>query len=214
MNRPIVILGYGGHARVVLDVLQATGREVAGILAPDLPAGTLWEGIPVLGDDDWTRRPDAMQYDYTLGVGMLPHRSQLRQRLFSLLRDRRLSMPPLVHPSAIVASEVVLGEGTQLMAGVIVQPGTVIDENVLLNTRVTVDHHCRIGAHVHVAPGAILCGEVNLADRVFIGAGAILIQGVAVGAGAQVAAGATVVKNIAAGIRFIPGRLPIRIEEA
>ena len=214
MNKPVVILGYGGHARVVLDVLRATGRAVAGILAPDLPVGAQWEGIPVLGDDDWTLRPEATQYSYTLGVGMLPHRSQLRQRLFSLLQDRRLGMPALVHPSAIVAPDVVLGEGTQLMAGVIVQPGTVIGENVLLNTRVTVDHHSRIGAHVHVAPGAILCGEVQLADRVFIGAGAILIQGVAVGTGAQVAAGATVVKNIAAGIRFIPGRLPIRIEEA
>jgi bifunctional N-acetylglucosamine-1-phosphate-uridyltransferase/glucosamine-1-phosphate-acetyltransferase GlmU-like protein len=173
MNKPVVILGYGGHARVVLDVLQATGRAVAGILAPDMPVGTQWEGIPVLGDDDWTLRQEAMRKH--------------------------------THPQ---------GEGTQLMAGVIVQPGTVIGENVLLNTRVTVDHHCRIGAHVHVAPGAILCGEVQLAERVFIGAGAILIQGVAVGASAQVAAGATVVRNIAAGTRYIPGRLPIRIEEA
>ncbi|ANJ67135.1 hypothetical protein A9404_06815 [Halothiobacillus diazotrophicus] len=213
-NRPVVLLGYGGHARVVLDTLRALGAEVAGILAPDLPVGDRWEGIPVLGDDDWTRRPEAIQYHYSLGVGMLPQRPHLRQRLFSLLRERQLRMPPLVHPSAVLAPDVVLGEGTQVMAGVIVQPGSVIGENVLLNTRATVDHHCRIDAHVHVGPGAILCGEVQLGERVFVGAGATLIQGIDIGAGAQVAAGATVVRNIAAGIRHIPGHLPIRIEEA
>lgn len=214
MNRPVVILGYGGHARVVLDTLRAAGAAVAGILAPDLPVGDRWEGIPVLGDDDWTLRPEAAQYVYSLGVGMLPQRPHLRQRLFALLRDRQLRMPPLVHPSAIVAPDVVLGEGTQLMAGVIVQPGSIIGENVLLNTRVAVDHHCRIDAHAHVGPGAVLCGEVQLGERVFVGAGATLIQGIEVGVGAQVAAGATVVRNIAAGIRHIPGHLPIRIEEA
>lgn len=214
MNKPVVILGHGGHALVVLDVLRLMGRKVAGILAPDLPIGTLWQGVPVLGDDDWIARPEAARYAFTLGVGMLPHRPQLRQQLFARLRDQHRDMPVLIHPSAIVAQGVVPGAGAQIMAGVVVQPGVVIGENVLLNTRATVDHHCRIDAHVHVASGAILCGEVRLEAGVFVGAGATVIQGVHIGASAQVAAGATVVKPIAAGIRYIPGHLPIRIEEA
>lgn len=210
MNKPVVILGHGGHARVVLDVLHCMGREVAGILTPDLPPGSDWQGVPVLGDDDWLHGPQAADHVYAVGIGMLPHRPDLRARLYSRLCALGLAVPALVHPSAILARDVQVGEGAQIMAGVIIQPGTLLGEDVLLNTGARIDHHCRLGNHTHVAPGAVLCGEVRVGEGAFIGAGATVIQGVSIGDRAQVAAGATVVRNIEAGIRYIPGRPPSR----
>ncbi|HQT42459.1 MAG TPA: acetyltransferase [Halothiobacillus sp.] len=213
MAKPVVILGHGGHARVVLDVLRLLGREIAGVLTPDLPPGARWFEIPVLGDDSWLGCAEADGYAYVLGIGALPHRPGVRTRLFCQLHARGFDLPALVHPSAVVAADVPMGQGVQIMAGAVVQPGCEIGDDALLNTRVSVDHHCRIGAHAHLAPGALLCGEVRVGEGAFIGAGAVIIQGLSVGPGAQVAAGATVIRHIAAGIRHIPGHPPIAIEQ-
>lgn len=208
MNKPFILLGHGGHARVVLDVLQCLGCEIAGVLTPDLAPGGHWHGLPVLGDDAWLEGRQAKDYAYAIGIGMVPHRPDLRARLYARLRALELDVPPLIHPSAILARNVQVGEGAQIMAGVIVQPGAILGENVLLNTGARIDHDCRLDGHCHIAPGALLCGEVKVGEGAFIGAGATLIQGVTIGQGAQVAAGATVVRDIEAGIRHIPGRPP------
>ncbi|MEW6764746.1 MAG: acetyltransferase [Pseudomonadota bacterium] len=214
MTKPVVILGHGGHAEVLLDVLRLTGCEVAGILTPDLPAGSLWQGLEVLGGDDWLDCTEAGDHAFALGLGMLPHREKRRRGLFSMLLARGLELPAVIHPSAILARDVLVGRGVQIMAGVVVQPGVRIGDDALLNTRSSVDHHCHLGAHAHVAPGAVLCGDVHLGEGAFIGAGATVIQGISIGARAQVAAGATVVRDIEAGVRIIPGRAPIKFEEA
>lgn len=198
---------------MVLNVLQLMGRDVAGILTPDLAPGTDWHGVPVLGDDTWLHGPQAAGYAYAIGIGLLPHRPSLRIRIYECLRDLGLDVPPLIHPSAILARNVQFGEGAQIMAGVIVQPGVAIGENVLLNTRACVDHDCQLGKHCHIAPGAVLCGDVRVGEGVFIGAGATVIPGVHIGDYAQVAAGATVIRAIEAGIRFIPGHPNKQVEE-
>jgi len=208
MNKAFIILGQGGHARVLLDVLYCLGHRVAGLLTPDQPAGAAWEGVPVLGDDRWLDSAEAGKYVYAVGVGLMPNRQALRAGLYHKLRARGLDVPSLVHPSAVLAQDVRLGSGAQVMAGVIIQPGTVIAENALLNTGAQVDHHCRIGRHAHVAPGAVLCGGVRLGDDVFVGAGATLIQNISIGDGAVVAAGSTVLQDIEPGSRFIPRSSP------
>jgi UDP-perosamine 4-acetyltransferase len=213
MSKPVVMLGHGGHARVVLDVLQLTGRQVAGILTPDLEAGCIWQGVSVLGGDDWLDSAAASHHAYALGVGLVPGRVGWRPCLFRGLRERGLEMPALIHPGAIVAQDVLVREGVQIMAGAIVQPGARLGADVLVNTGARIDHDCAIGAHAHIGPGAILCGEVSVGEGVFVGAGATLIPGVRIGAGAQVAAGAVVVRDIPPGMRHIPGRPQRLIEE-
>lgn len=213
MSKPFVILGQGGHAEVVLDLLQCLQHSIAGVVAPEREVGADWHGVPVLGDDEWLHSSFAREHAFALGMGMLPGRTDLRARLFRKLADLGLEMPPLIHPSAILAQNVQVGAGCQIMAGVIVQTGVKLGQNVLLNTGSRIDHHCQIAEHVHIAPGALLCGEVHVDSGVFVGAGATVIQGRVIGEAAQIAAGACVVRDVPARTRFIPGRPYISIEK-
>lgn len=196
--RTFVILGAGGHARVLLALMRAAGYEVQGVCDPRLVAdGTSsWEGLDVLGDDAVLAKCfDPDQIVLALGVGQLSA-GTLRSRIYDQWRNRGYEFPALVHPTAWLASDVVLAEGVQVMAGSIIQPGCVIGENSIINTRASVDHDCNIAANVHVAPGATLCGSVSVASGAFIGAGAVIIQGLHIGEQAIVGAGATLVRDL------------------
>lgn len=205
MSEPFVILGGGGHARVVLDVLRCLKHAVAGVVVPDAVPGTMWHGVPVLGADPWLETPPARAHRFAVGIGHVPGRSTLRQAVYARLVALGLRVPPLVHPAAVVAASATLGAGGQIMAGAVVQPGADIGENALINTGARVDHDCRVGRGAHVAPGAILCGDVRVGDGAFIGAGAVLLPGVSVGDSAEVAAGAVVRHDVPARRRYIPG---------
>ncbi len=209
MSSAVVLLGHGGHAAVMHSLILACGRQVAGILTPDLPAGSRWQGVPVLGGDAWLDGAEASAYEFALGVGRMPGQARLRRRLFAALHARGLALPSWVHPSAVVDPGVRLDAGVQIMAGAIVQAGARLAADVLVNTGAQIDHHCHLGAHSHVAPGAVLCGEVVLGEGAFVGAGAVIIQGMTVGAGAEIAAGATVYQPVPAAVRWIPGREPL-----
>lgn len=208
MSKPVILLGHGGHASVMRALIAALGRRVVGVLTPALPVGSAWQGIPVLGGDDWLDRPEAAAHEFALGLGRMPNQPQRRAGLFAAVQARGLSLPVWVHPSAVVDPSARLADGVQIMAGAIVQAEAVLAADVLINTGAQVDHHAHIGAHSHVAPGAVLCGEVVLGAAVFVGAGAVLIQGISVGAGAEIAAGATVHRPVPAAVRWIPGRAP------
>lgn len=195
--RPLVLLGAGGHARVLMALACAADHPVLGVCDPRLAADAVsrWEGLDVLGDDGALARLPPDRVALALGIGQLAT-GNLRERLYSAWRARGYDFPVLVHPTAWIAPGVVLGDGVQVMAGVIIQPGCVIGENSIVNTRASVDHDCRIGCGVHVAPGATLCGTVTVEDSAFIGAGATVIQGLRIGARAVVGAGVTLVQDL------------------
>ena len=108
--------------------------------------------------------------------------------------------PYLVHPSATFASSALLGMGTVVMAGAIVQARACIGEHCIVNTAAVVEHDCVLGDFVHIAPGAILCGGVHVGKGSFIGAGATVIQSIKIGSNVTVGAGATVVNDIPDGV--------------
>lgn len=199
-GRPLILLGAGGHARVLHALAVAAGYPVIGLCDPDLATrGVIhWFGIPVLGGDGVLADIDPVGTGLINGVGQLVG-SQGRQRIYTEMRTAGFCFPPLIHPTAWVAPDVTLSDGVQVMAGSIVQPGCTIGDNTILNTRSSIDHDCALGAHVHIAPGATLCGGVRVDDGAFIAAGAVLIQGVHVGAGAVVGAGTALTRDIAAG---------------
>lgn len=197
---PLVLLGAGGHARVLLALVRAVGRPLLGVCDPGLLAEGLdqWEGLTVLGNDNALDRYGPDEVNLLLGVGQLT-RSSSRARLYGVWSGRGYSFLPLVHPVAWVSPDVELPDGAQIMAGAVVQPGCVLGRNTIINTRASIDHDCRIGTNVHVAPGAVLCGAVEVGDGAFIGAGAVLIQGLRVGPGAIIGAGVTLVRDLAPG---------------
>jgi len=200
MKLPLILIGAGGHARVLLDALLGAGRTVHGLTdAEPAKAGQVVQGVPVLGDDAEVSAfaPEAVRL--VNGIGSVRVSVQ-RRRIFEDFRKHGYHFERVVHASAIVASDVILAEGAQIMAGVVLQTGSRIGENAIINTRAAVDHDCEIGSHVHVSSGAILCGNVSVGESSHIGAGATVIQGVQVGRNCLVAAGAVVIRDVPDGV--------------
>lgn len=190
-----LLLAAGGHGRVVLNTLLAQGLAVHGILDPGLVVGQTIFGVPVLGPDAWLDKQDPDIFVLANGAGATPA-STLRRRLYEEWTTRGLGFVALCHPSASVAREVVLKDGSQIMAGVVIQPHSQIGVNAVINTQASIDHDCEIGSHAFIAPGAVLCGGVRVGVGAFVGAGAVLIPGVCVGDEAVVGAGATVTRDV------------------
>jgi UDP-perosamine 4-acetyltransferase len=201
-NRPIGVLGGGGHARVVIEALRRCGATVAGVIDPEpAVAAALPKHIAYLGKA--LEMLDPAQYDVAIGVGSVDvGDANPRPRLFDEAKRAGFVVRGVLHPSAIVPEGLVLGEGTQVMAGAVLQPGVRIGVNCIINTSASLDHDCRLGDHIHVAPGAVLSGGVSIGDGCHIGTGAIIIQGIVIGAEAMIPAGAVVTRNVPPGVRL------------
>jgi UDP-perosamine 4-acetyltransferase len=199
MSLPVLIIGAGGHAAVVLDVLRAAGANTLGF-ADRNPAlhGTNVRGIPVIGGDEEVferHPPDRVMLANGVGGNRV---TEERRAVFERFSGRGYRFITLLHPSAVVSPSAMVSAGAQVMAGAVLQPSVTIGPNAIINTRASVDHDCSIGGHVHVAPGAVLSGGVHVGDGAHLGAGCVVIQGIRIGELALVAAGAVVVRNVPA----------------
>lgn len=208
-----MIVGAGGHALVVADILasarasDAHGREsvlVGFVDDADDRQGTVIMGVPVYGRIDDLAR--AAHDAVIVAIGD----NHVRARVFDTLRARGESFIAAIHPSAIVGSGVRIGDGAMLSPGVIIGPDSVIGDDVILNTGCSVDHHNVIDAHAHIAPGVHLGGEVHIGARTLVGIGATVIPGRTIGEDAIVGAGAVVTQDIPPGARAIG--IPARAE--
>ena len=197
-NGPAILLGAGGHAKVVLSLARALGWDVIGVCDPALSAAhdlQAWRGVRVLGTDAALVGVDPGTVALLNGVGQIPG-SSARQELFEEWTARRFRFPVLIHPSASVDPSASLDDGVQVMAGAVIQADASVGRNTIVNTRASVDHDGVIGAHVHVAPGATLCGSVLVGDGAYIGAGATVVQGLQLGRGAFLTAGTLLTRNL------------------
>ncbi len=194
-DRPVIIMGAGGHATVLVDALRQCDYRVLGVTDPNISRGASFCGIDVLGGDDIIFSFDPNEISLVNGLGSLPGQF-LRWKLADTFRNQRFSFLTVVHPSATVGANVQLGEGVQVMSGVILQPGVCVGKDSIINTGVIVDHDCTIGAKTHLAPGVTISGGVHVEEGVHIGTGASVIQNIKIGKGAVIAAGAIIYKDI------------------
>jgi len=197
-----VILGGGGHARVLIDCLQLSGVEqIYGVLDPERERwGQTLQAVPILGGDDLLAEMAGCGVSYfAIGLGGAGD-NRPRQRLFDLALS--FGLRPLIvrHPSAIISPYATIGDGCQLLPGSIVNAGAHLGVNVIVNSGAIVEHDCTIGNHVHIATGAKLASTVRVGDGAHIGAGATVRQGLTIGAGALVGAGAAVVNDVPPGL--------------
>jgi UDP-perosamine 4-acetyltransferase len=193
----IVVLGGGGHAAVVLSVLRKLDWRILGY-TDSRDRGPIL-GVPYLGADGQLAAVIGThpRCSAVIGVGKIdasPLRGDLQARLGAL----GFAAPVLVSPDAVVNEAVTLGSGTVVFDGTVVNTGTRCGGLCILNTNCAVEHDCRLGDNVHIAPGATVCGGVTIGDDCMIGAGATVVQEVTVGAGCLVGAGATVVGDLVA----------------
>jgi len=194
MNPRIVILGGGGHARVLADCLLEQDAMVIGYSAPG-DEGELLPGIPYLGPDSCLREFPANELRLVNGVGSVGHNS-LRRGLFERYSALGFRFLAVRHPAAVVSKRLSQGAGCQFLPGATVNSGTRLGDNVIVNSRALVEHDCKVGDHVHIASGAVLCGGCRVGENVHIGAGSVVIQGIEIGNGAIIAAGAVVIENV------------------
>lgn len=193
--KPVIILGGGGHAKVLAEILLRTGQQIIGFTDPDADA-LLFDGIPYLGTDKVVLEHRRDEILLVNGLGSVGDTGG-RRKLFATFCEKQYQFAGLTHPGAIVGHLAVdTGQGCQILAGAIINPGTRLGDNVIINSGAVVEHDCHIGDHVHISPGAVICGGCHIGDGVHIGAGAVIIQGIEVGHGTVVAAGSVVVADV------------------
>ena len=192
----IIVMGASGHGQVVADVLfqmWTKGREmeIVGFLDDDVAlTGTKVMGLNVLG-----RLADlpVMPHDCViLGIGD----NAVRARLFAELSCAGKRFATAIHPSAVLAPDVVVSTGAVLCAGVVINTGGRVRENAILNTCASLDHHSVLEPHSHVAPGAHLAGNVTVGEGALVGIGSCVVPGVQIGAWSVVGAGAAVTRDV------------------
>lgn len=193
----VLIIGAGGHAQVVADILlamRAAGEniDVAGYL-DDAPQhhGLQLLGRPVLGAIG-----ESGEIDHD-GLIVAIGNNAVRRELFLRFQEQGERLVVACHPRATLAPDVTVGPGTMICAGAIVNTGAAIGPNVILNTGCTVDHHNRIGAHTHIAPGAHLGGDVTVGEGTLVGIGAIVLPQTMIGDRVVVGGGAVVRRTVA-----------------
>lgn len=200
MQKPIIILGAGGHAKVLIDALQYQSANILGVTDPDPELhGKDVMGIPIIGDDNSILQYGVNDIMLVNGMGKV-NCSNKRMQIYQTFKERGYIFAKVIHPSAVISTGVYLAEGVHIMAGAIIQTLATIGVNTIINTRASIDHECIIGDHVHIAPGATISGGVKIGDNVLIGAGATVIHGIHVGASSIVGAGAVVKKDIPDGV--------------
>lgn len=200
MAKRCVILGGGGHARVVLESLRASkAASPLGIVDPALKGAV--DGLRVLGGDEVLKTlPKGTLF--VVGMGGIGDNGP-RARLFEKAVSAGLTPLTVIHPSASVSPSAVLAAGCVVLPRAVVNAGARVGAGAIVNTAAVVEHDCVVGAHAHLATGAILCGGVTLGELAHVGAGAVVRQGLSVGARALVAAGAVVVKAVPDGARVM-----------
>lgn len=197
IDKPVLIIGGGGHAKVLVDCLFLNEAEITGFTDLDsLKKESLAAyGIKFLGNDDQIFEYEPAQVLLVNGLGGVGKLS-IRGSIYSSFKEKGYTFTQVIHPAATIASQVIIEEGAQVMAGAVIQPGSFIGANSIINTGAMIDHECHIGRNVHIAPGAVLSGAVLVGDNTFIGAGSTVMQCVQIGKKVIVGAASIVNSNI------------------
>jgi sugar O-acyltransferase (sialic acid O-acetyltransferase NeuD family) len=187
----LIIIGCGGHGRVVADIARTAGQRVIGFLDDDPEAKKT--GCIILG----TVRDALLRYigghQFVVAIGANNVRRDICERILAAGGQ----LGTLIHPTAIVAPDVSVDVGTVIMAGTIVNTGSTIGRFSVINTGAILDHDNVVEDNVHISPGCTLAGGVVCRRDSFIGTGASIVPRVAIGESAVVAAGAAVTRNVA-----------------
>jgi len=186
MQADVIILGAGGHAKVIADIILKAGDHLVGFL-DDFKTGEIL-GLPILGKfNDILKFSN--NYSFIIGIGSNQIRKQLAEKYY-------VSWYTAIHPSAIIANDVIIGVGTTIMAGAIINPSTVIGNHCIINTGAVVEHDNIIANYVHISPNATLCGTVSIGEKAHIGAGATIKNNTSICNDCIIGAGAVVLQNI------------------
>jgi sugar O-acyltransferase (sialic acid O-acetyltransferase NeuD family) len=195
--KPIIIIGAGGHAKVLADAILACGRTILGFTSIDYQecnVEPVVAGLTVLGTDEILRNYTPTQIDLVNGLGGIDS-SGLRRRVQERLEAEGWRFVSVRHPSAVVSPHAELDVGVQLLALSVIHAGSRIGKGAIVNTSAVVEHDSVLESYVHLAPRSLVCGATYVGVNSHVGAGAVILQGIKVGAETVVGAGAVVVRD-------------------
>lgn len=186
MYHLISIIGFGGHAKVLIDIAKLNGYSINSLYDDDIQKQDMkYDSINVKIPVDYDLSDNTV-----IGIGDNRIRKQIS------LRANKAHWKSIIHPSAIISKDVHIGEGTVVMAGAIIQPGSSIGRHCIINTGSCVDHDCVIEDFVHLAPRTALAGGVVIGEGCLIGIGSSIIPNIKVGKWSIIGAGSAVIKDI------------------
>jgi UDP-perosamine 4-acetyltransferase len=192
-SKAVVIIGTGGHAKVVIELIRAEAKyQIKGCTGLG-ESGFVLGDVPILGTDSVL---PALLVNGAKKAFVAIGDNYLRLRLLGQLSELGFELINAVSPHAVVSPSATLGRGIAIMAGAIINASTQIGDGAIINTNAGVDHDCRIGSGAHIGPGSALAGNVEIGCESFLGAGTCVIPGVRVGSRAIVGAGSVVVRDL------------------
>lgn len=190
MDKKLLIIGAGGHGKVIADIAKLNGYKEIAFL-----------------DDDTTKKKNGKydvinttaaideyinDYDFFVGIGD----NQIRKKVTLKLKQKNIVQPVLIHPSAIVDESVVIEQGTVVMANVVINADAKIKEGCIINTASSIDHDCIIDSYVHISPGVHIAGTVKIGELTWVGIGASVRNNTVICANSIIGAGSVVVNDI------------------
>ncbi|MBI4056117.1 MAG: acetyltransferase [Elusimicrobia bacterium] len=210
----IVIVGAAGQGKVVLDILSTQTRWKPVGFLDDSPSlkDSQFCGFPVLGPaSDLARLRKEKIQAAIIAIG----NNRVRASLFQKARELGFRLPTVIHPSAVIAKDVSMGDGVQVSPGAVIVTGSRLGNNIVLNTSISVDHDCLVSDHCYIAPGAHLAGNVTVGPFTWVGMGANVLQGLKIGTNVLLGAGSVLLSDAEDDtvIVGVPGRVLRRQEK-
>jgi len=205
LDKKVILIGYSGHAFVVIETALENGFDIIGYSdiekSESDPYNLTYFGFE--NNEDflgWQK-----EVSFVLGIGD----NKLRQNIAHLIKQKGKIIETVVHKTANVSKNAVIGNGSFVNKNVVVNALSVVGKNVILNTGCIIEHECVIGNAVHIAPGAVLAGNVSVGERTFVGANAVIKQGIIIGKDVVIGAGSVIITNIPDGKKVVgnPGRI-------
>lgn len=191
MQELLVIIGAGGHGKVVADVALHTDKYQKLVFLDDKENLAESMGISVIG-----KVSDAVKFveraKFIVAIGNANTRKEIMQNLL----DKGAEFATLIHPYAVIGKNVSIGKGTVIMAGAVVNPDTIVGKGCIINTCASVDHDCSIADYVHISVGAHIAGTVQVGGFTWIGMGAIVSNNIKICEGCTFGAGTVVIDDI------------------
>ena len=195
MKEKIVLVGAGGHCKVLIESLDTDTYEIIGVLDNFVSKGTMINGVPVIGND--ASAESLFQAGVHNAAIAIVGNLKIRRTLLDKYTKIGFSFPIIVHPTAHVSSSAQIGKGTAILAGATINAEAKVQDFATVNTGAIIEHEVLVGENSHVAPGAILLGASQVGADAMVGAGSIVLQQKKIGNSCTVGAGSIVLRNVA-----------------
>lgn len=191
MNK-IILLGDGGHASVIKEILSENNFKVFAICSDKTNPK---QNNNIILEDDIFLKFKSDEIKLVNGIGFMP-KSKTREKVYKKFIAKTYSFLKVISNNSMVSKDATVCDGAQLLPGSVINANAYIGVNSIINSGSIIEHDVQIGNHTHVCPGSVICGGSKIGNNVFIGAGTCIIQNIEIGDGAIIPAGSVIKKNI------------------